>query len=426
MSRVPWLLVFTLVILPRPSIAIDLRWSSGASDRAFASATRCTLLLRADRTEGVLPPGRHLQWVASGCEIRPVPLAPGSPCQSNLREVSRVIYPTDAAQIEEHVLVAELCGASIPAASVVQYVFDLPAGSRGKFKVVALDPTDPDSSRVLVSPVVTFNAGVEEPFPPVILRTKTHHHSTEFRLTGVGALSEARAMELVAPDGSWRLALETLTRSETSIVATASIAAHVPACLVEASTEGHGIAVASVPSDPPPPPLQPRVVLDPEGSSCQETFREGLPGYPLGMIQPKDFAFVLGGWTPSGSWVFHLFYIRQNQETKLHHGGIDFTEKNIGHAKSNDLLVWPTAEIDTAAIQVRPNHFDSKHVWAPSIVQRGLTYYMFYTGVDDLADQRMGLATSTDLETWTQLENPNLQLLTARTVGRSQATWPAV
>lgn len=76
---------------------------------------------------------------------------------------------------------------------------------------------------------------------------------------------------------------------------------------------------------------------------------------------------------------------------------------------SNDLYAWPGAAIDTAAISVRAGMFDSKHVWAPSIVRRGLTYYMFYTGVDDAGHQRIGPATSTDLVTWERQSEPVLR-----------------
>ena len=50
--------------------------------------------------------------------------------------------------------------------------------------------------------------------------------------------------------------------------------------------------------------------------------------------------------------------------------------------------------------------FDNGHVWAPYIVKRGLTYSMFYTGVDTLGNQAIGLATSTDLVTWTRRPSP--------------------
>src|SRR5262245_35905988 len=47
MSRVRWYnLALMLMLIPRPSSAIQLQWSSGSSDLAFTSATRCTLVLQ--------------------------------------------------------------------------------------------------------------------------------------------------------------------------------------------------------------------------------------------------------------------------------------------------------------------------------------------------------------------------------------------
>ena len=166
-----------------------------------------------------------------------------------------------------------------------------------------------------------------------------------------------------------------------------------PACVVEAKGENNLIAAAPVPADPPPPPLT--LSDPPEG--CETRMREVWPDHDPYLIQPKDFAFVPGGWTPAGSWLFHIFYIRQNQY--IYDDNPENTTKNIGHAVSDTLSGWTV--IDTAAISVRQNRFDSQHVWAPSIVRRGLTYHMFYTGVDAGGNQRIGLATSTDLVTWT-------------------------
>lgn len=63
------------------------------------------------------------------------------------------------------------------------------------------------------------------------------------------------------------------------------------------------------------------------------------------------------------------------------------------------------------ALTVRPGKFDEFHVWAPTIVQRGPTFWMFYTGVRDESGrrhQRIGVATSTDLNTWTPADDPVL------------------
>jgi beta-fructofuranosidase len=94
-----------------------------------------------------------------------------------------------------------------------------------------------------------------------------------------------------------------------------------------------------------------------------------------------------------------LFYIRHNLWPNLDE---DLNEKNLGHTWTTDFNSWSAP--DTAALSVRPGKFDELHVWAPSIVQRGPTFWMFYTGVRNEGGhrhQRIGVATSTDLVTWT-------------------------
>ncbi len=180
-----------------------------------------------------------------------------------------------------------------------------------------------------------------------------------------------------------------------AISASALLAAHVPASVLQVQGANDLVTTADVEADPPPPDL---AVADTGG--CERRFEEILDPNDPYMIQPKDFAFVEGGWTPAGSWTFHLFYIRHNQRITT-----ELTEKNIGHKVSNDLIGWdwPRSQAqDTMAIRTRGGRFDSLHVWAPTVVLKGLTYYMLYTGVDKNHNQRIGLATSTDLVNWTQ------------------------
>jgi hypothetical protein len=389
-------------ISPRTAYGIDLRWSTGSSSLEFAAMTRCTLVVLATAGEDSLPPQWTLVWAADSCSVQPIAIVAPPACAPDTAKTSSVEMAAGPAGLLANVLEAEFCSAASEAAAIATYVLDLPASGRGKFQIAALDPTDPAGLRVFRSPVATFNGGVDPPFPPVVLRAGTFHESTELVLDAVGlGLGQVVQLELVATDGSWNLPLEITAQTDSTISGTASLAAAVPECVVKATTDSGRVGMATLPAEIPPS----LAVVDPQGQSCQETFKEHIYDYEMpDLIQPKDFAFVLGGWTPSGSWTFHLFYIRQNQETKRWHGGVDATEKNIGHAVSNDLNTW--AVLDTAAIAVRPGRFDSQHVWAPCIVLRGLTYYMFYTGADESGDQRMGLATSTDLMTWTQQDDP--------------------
>ena len=113
--------------------------------------------------------------------------------------------------------------------------------------------------------------------------------------------------------------------------------------------------------------------------------------------RPKDFAIV------KKDGEFHIFYIRHdNTKTELEN------ERDFGHAVSSNMYSWDQRP---AVILVRDSSWDNLHVWAPSIVERDSVYYMFYTGVTarpgtSQTEQRLGLATSTDLMNWNRLDEP--------------------
>jgi predicted GH43/DUF377 family glycosyl hydrolase len=161
------------------------------------------------------------------------------------------------------------------------------------------------------------------------------------------------------------------------------------------------VAAASIPPDDEP------ALLGPEGCSAQFFEELLLPPPPQHgyTIQPKDFAFTRGFVDQSSNrYALHLFYIRHS----YYNIPEDDNEKNIGHAWTTDFNAWhgPTPEDkpDTVALTVRQGKFDELHVWAPSIVQLGPKFYMFYTGVRNeqgKRHQRIGVATSYDLDTWT-------------------------
>jgi hypothetical protein len=401
MRRLWWFLATSIIVacLPRTAPALDLRWTSGDSTIVFTSATRCTLVVQADSTEQSLPGDCQLVWVAENGSITFVPTASADSCTNGIAELASIAPSHSPADILNHTQLASFCS-SEGSVSTAKYVMDLPAGAAGKFKVVALDPSDPDSMRVLESPVATFNGGMPDPFPPVILRTQSSHHSTQFDLTAVGSgLSSAPSLELAGIDGPYQQELDIVSQNGNVIRASAEVAAHVPRCTLATATLSGTVAAADVSEDDP-------VEVESTGDSCHPFYREGLlvdPTFPSqGIILPKDFAFVPGAWTPGGDWVYHLFYTRQNVHSKLI--SPDSTENKFGHASSPDLLSWPTAQQDTTRFLVDPSTsaFDHKHVWAPCIVKTGLTYNMFYTGQDANNDQAIGYATSTNLVSWTR------------------------
>ena len=99
----------------------------------------------------------------------------------------------------------------------------------------------------------------------------------------------------------------------------------------------------------------------------------------------------------------HVFYIRGTAATSWP----DYPLLNFGHAVSSDLIHWKT---EKPVLQCPAEGWDTYQVWAPHIIERDGTYYMFYTGVNQNVSQTICLATSTDLYNWKRSEkNPLLK-----------------
>ncbi len=247
---------------------------------------------------------------------------------------------------------------------------------------------------------LTLNGGCVGNYPPVVFRATSTHHLGRLDVRLVGAnLLKVTSVPISAHDSSWTYPLEVSSRSDSQVTAHALLAAPLPEIVVGAQDELGGVGASTIPADN-FPPLSPQF--------CSATF-EGSSD-TTGM-QPKDFAFLDAG----DSW--HVFYTRQYQTS-------NYTDQSntrrIGHAVSTDQHLNSWTVVDRSAIQVRPGKiWDNLHVWAPTIVRKpgDITYYMFYTGVqlDTLSQppnlrtseiQRIGIATSVDLNTWTQDATP--------------------
>jgi len=121
-----------------------------------------------------------------------------------------------------------------------------------------------------------------------------------------------------------------------------------------------------------------------------------------GMILDEDFPLINDEdddiadhtWISDAEGLYHLFF----QTEGLGSGSY------IEHYISRDLQ---SLEYVGPALFKNQGGWDSHGLWAPHVIKNGNTYYMFYTGVDGpggdpLTRQRIGLATSTDLMTWTR------------------------
>ena len=108
---------------------------------------------------------------------------------------------------------------------------------------------------------------------------------------------------------------------------------------------------------------------------------------------------------------YHIFYLqapRSLQEERLRHWHV-----SIGHAVSQDLINWKILPDALAPSPKNSNAWDNYTTWTGSIIQHDGLWYLFYTGGNRAENgliQRIGLATSVDLITWTKhADNPVLE-----------------
>jgi hypothetical protein len=99
-------------------------------------------------------------------------------------------------------------------------------------------------------------------------------------------------------------------------------------------------------------------------------------------------------WVQDAEGLFHLYH---------HAGSLSQHIYHYTSAALEDLVAISTRPV----VSPTPAAWDFHAVWAPHVVQVEGVYYMFYTGTtgsgnDPNAKQRIGLATSTDLEHWTK------------------------
>ncbi len=307
---------------------------------------------------------------------------------------------------------AQFCSSPESWSGSAQYVIDIAAGAHARLKVVAILPGT--APTVIESNEVTINGELTAPFAPTILSATSEHQSLTYSLNVVGSdLEGASSIAVESPTGGWAVPLRAVTRTPSQIVAAGLLAAPVPEGIASVGSPAGAQSGVSLPAEPEPE----LGLLAPAGGVCSGQFFEeyltpgpGTYGYT---IQPKDFAIVPGFVNPTdGRYGLHAFYIRHNYwyyPPARTPSVPDLDEKNLGHAWTSDFSTWhgpaPGDKPDTLAVKVRAGKIDALHVWAPSIVRSGPIYHMFYTGVrveGTRVQQRIGVATSTDLNTWTQ------------------------
>ena len=107
----------------------------------------------------------------------------------------------------------------------------------------------------------------------------------------------------------------------------------------------------------------------------------GTPDSMVIVVHPRD--------------LYHFIYQRS--------GGRHAAETTFGHAWSPDLVSWT---VDTLAFAVDTTWWNRRHVWSPSLIDVNGRTYMFYTGVDDHNDQRIGYTSTAVLDTSNTVWDP--------------------
>lgn len=364
--------------------ALRLHWSTGAADIAFTSATRCTLVVEADAAEQVLPQEWRLLWVAQG--VPSLAIVPDSSLDElAVARVSNLLPPT-AAEGDAHLVTATFACPGSPPITAARWILDFPGNSAGKFIVYALLPGIGGTGGTLArSEPATFNGGVSGDFPAQVIGASGDHTTSTLTVRALGAgLGSAVSASLVGADTSWRVPLTITEATDSTFLAHADVPAQLPDAYLHVSTSDSTASATTLPASQVAAPLVEPVTI--VGNSF-------LVPPDSATIAPKDFAFAYSTVPTStpGVWkgLFHLFYIR-------HYQNLLGDEWNLGHAWSEDLQNW---SFNRQAFGTGPvGSWDATNVWAPSIVQNGNLYYMFYTGRDAGLNQRIGFVTTDRLD----------------------------
>ena len=404
-----WYPLLVMLLLPHAASALQLRWSNGSTDLGFESATRCTLVVQVTSAGATLPAEWRLQWVADSLGIQFVAMDSLDACLLDQAQVTGIDPPATSADSAAHQVTAHFCSEGDPATVALQ-VIDLPAEGHGKLRVVAADPT---SGSVLESNEIRYNGGVDGDYPSCALAASSSHSVDQFviHVSGAGLTGIVEAMAQ-APDSLWSLPLDIIEHTDSTLTASAQVYASMPASVVRLTDQSGEVTIVSVDAD------GHRDGVDPDfdllADSCADHHCYFFDPDPN--VYPKDFAFFYairpGPVTDPAKGFFHLFYIRHRRNAS-----VADNERTFGHAWSRDLRNW-NSDTSAAVFSVSSNAWDRAHVWAPSIIQVGPSYYMFYTGVDDQTsetvlqgNQRIGYATTTAIDTgsatvWTRQNAP--------------------
>jgi hypothetical protein len=297
MRRFPRFLVLALLLAPAVAHAIQLHWADGSTELTISQNTQAVLIIQADSVEISLPNSWRLQWMADSLGVQFSPFEQA--CLVDTAKVDSIAPPSTPADIAANQITAFFCSSGSSNAASAYFLMDLPVGGHGKMKIVALDPADPDSSRVIESNEVTFNGGIDGSYAPAILRVTSDHSTTTLRVEAIGAdLAGIQAVRISAPELQTDVSLAVESSGPSSVVATATIPIPLPNSAVLVETPQGVMSSGVIPAD---------VV---EATEVPDEAYYSDPAYPA--AYPKDFAFINAPTPVDGVWrnQFHIFYIR--------------------------------------------------------------------------------------------------------------------
>lgn len=108
-------------------------------------------------------------------------------------------------------------------------------------------------------------------------------------------------------------------------------------------------------------------------------------------------------WYAEHEGLHHAFFLHAPRALENPHAR--HHQARVGHATSPDLTSW---DLHEPALEPSPHpSWDDQAIWTGCVVRGpGDQWFMYYTGIsraDNAEVQRIGIATSTDLHTWTRL-----------------------
>jgi beta-fructofuranosidase len=122
-----------------------------------------------------------------------------------------------------------------------------------------------------------------------------------------------------------------------------------------------------------------------------------------------DDRWVWDWWLADTGSEYHLFFLQAPRSLGDQH--LRHRNATIGHAVSTDLRVWQISP--DALVPGPPGAWDDRATWTGSTIEHEGTWYTLYTGTavaDGGSMERVGVATSPDLSTWTKHpSNPILE-----------------